>query len=144
VDGPQSGGRDAPGDRRPARYGRPPTRPNRFASPSEAATQAADAARVVESSDGLVAIFSADDDQRSWLKAGEALSALWLGATHDGLSVVPLSQVIEVDETRQALHQDVLDGMAHPQILARIGWSEATRTRLDRTPRRAVDEVIER
>lgn len=129
----------------PPAHGRPPTRPNRFASASDArATEAADAALVVESSDGLVAICSAADDQRSWVEAGEALSALWLQATHDGLSIVPLSQVVEVDETRQALHQDVFDGMARPQILVRVGWLESTRTPLGRTPRRPVDEVTER
>ena len=57
---------------------------------------------------------------------------------------MPLSQVVEVEETRQSLHQDVFDGLARPQILARIGWSEATRTPLDRSPRRPVDDVIER
>ena len=129
----------------PPAHGRPPTRPNRFVSASDAeAIEAAEAARVVENSDGLIAICSAADDLMSWLEAGEALSALWLQATHDGLSIVPLSQVVEVDETRQALHQDVFDGMARPQILVRVGWSETTRTRLDRTPRRPVDEVTER
>ena len=129
----------------PPATGRPPSRPNRFASASDAeAAEAADAARVVENSDGLVAICSAADDQQSWLKAGQALSALWLQATHDGLSLVPLSQVVEVEETRQSLHQDVFDGLAQPQILARIGWSETTRTPLGRSRRRPVDDVIER
>lgn len=124
--------------------GRPSTRPNRFATASESlATAAAEAARTVESTDGLVAICSAVDDQRSWLEAGQALSALWLRATGDGLSIVPLSQVIEVDETRQALHEDVFGGLARPQILLRVGWSEMTRSSLDRTPRRSADEVIE-
>jgi hypothetical protein len=128
----------------PPANGRPLSRPNRFASTSDAgATEAADAARVVENSDGLVAICSAADDQQSWLGAGQALSALWLQATHDGFSLVPLSQVVEVEETRRSLHQDVFDGLARPQILARIGWSEATRTPLDRSPRRPVDDVIE-
>jgi hypothetical protein len=128
----------------PPATGRPSPRPNRFASATEPdATDAAEAARMVEDSDGLIAICSAADDQRSWLKAGQALSALWLQATHDGLSLVPLSQVVEVAETREALHQDVFDGLAHPQILARIGWSEATRTPLVRSPRRPVDHVIE-
>jgi nitroreductase len=125
----------------PPAHGRPATRANRFASASDAEAIEADAARVIESSDGLIAICSAADDLVSWLEAGEALSALWLRATHDGLSVVPLSQVVEVDETRQALHQDVFDGMARPQILVRVGWLETTRTHLDRTPRRPVDEV---
>ncbi len=129
----------------PPAHGRPPTRPGRFATAGDAATiETTGVDRVVESSDGLVAICSATDDQRSWLEAGESLSALWLQATREGLSAVPLSQVVEVDETREALHQDVFDGMAHPQILVRIGWSETTRTRLDPTPRRAVGEVMER
>jgi len=128
----------------PPANGRPLSRPNRFASTSDAgASEAADAARVVENSDGLVAICSAADDQQSWLGSGQALSALWLQATHDGFSLVPLSQVVEVEETRQSLHLDVFDGLARPQILARIGWSEATRTPLDRSPRRPVDDVIE-
>jgi hypothetical protein len=128
----------------PPQDGRTPTRANRFASATDVAATVAEAARVVESSDGLVAICSAGDDQLSWLKAGQSLSALWLRATRDGLSVVPLSQVIEVDETRQALHQDVFDGMARPQILLRVGWLESSRTRLDRTPRRPVDRVTKR
>jgi hypothetical protein len=126
----------------PSANGRPPGRPNRFATSSdEAAT--ADAAQVVEDSDGLVAICSVADDQQSWLKAGQALSALWLQATQDGFSLVPLSQVVEVDETRRALHHDVLDGLARPQILARIGWLDPTRPPLPRSPRRLVADVIE-
>ncbi len=121
----------------------PSIRPNRFATDAEAGSAAEAAASVVESSDGLVAICSAADDQLSWLKAGEALSALWLQATHDGLSIVPLSQVIEVDQTRRALHADVFDGLARPQILLRVGWLENTRTSLRRTPRRPVAEILE-
>ena len=121
---------------------RRPTRANRFASDSEAqAIQAAAAGRVVESTDGLVAICTATDDKVSWLKAGEALSALWLQATRDGLSIVPISQVVEVEETRHVLRQDVFDGMAHPQILVRVGWQETSRSPLDRTPRRGIDQV---
>jgi nitroreductase len=128
----------------PPAHGRPSTHQNRFASLADtSATEAADAARVVESSDGLMAVCSARDDQHSWLRAGEALSALWLRATQEDLSIVPLSQVVEVEETREALHQDVFDGLARPQILVRVGWLEATRDRLDRTARRPVDEVIE-
>ena len=124
----------------PAAHGRPPTRPNRFAPEQETAAVVSP----IESSDGLIAICTASDDPLSWLQAGEALSALWLEATHEGLSVVPLSQVIEVEETRQALHHDIFDDMARPQILVRVGWLESTRPTLDRTPRRPIDDVIER
>jgi hypothetical protein len=91
-----------------------------------------------------MAICSGRDDLESWLGAGQALSALWLQATRDGLSIVPLSQVVEVDETREALHQDVFDGMARPQILVRVGWLESSRSPLDRTPRRPADDVTRR
>lgn len=122
----------------PTSHGRPPSRPNRFAGKT-----GTPAPQVVESSDGLVAICSALDDQRSWLQAGEALSALWLRATLDGFSIVPLSQVIEVEETRHDLHHRVFAGLARPQVLVRVGWQETSRTRLERTHRRPLDQVIE-
>jgi hypothetical protein len=93
-------------------------------------------------SDGLLVLATVTDDHAAWLRTGEALSALWLHATTDGLSVVPLSQVIEVDETRQALRFGVLDGTVVPQILVRIGWQEIGISQRPRTPRRPVDDVL--
>ena len=93
-------------------------------------------------SDGLIVLGSVTDDQAAWLRTGEALSALWLHATIDGLSVVPLSQVIEVDETRQALRFELLGGDLFPQILVRMGWEEIGRSQRTRTPRRPVDDVL--
>lgn len=93
-------------------------------------------------SDGLIVIGTGDDDRGAWLRTGEALSALWLHATLDGLSVVPLSQVIEVDETRQSLCHEVLDGVMTPQILVRIGWQEIGLSQRPRTPRRPIDDVL--
>lgn len=113
-------------------------RNNRFAPEGTGA----DSAALLESSDGLMAICTALDDQRAWLASGEALSALWLRATRDGLSLVPLSQVVEVAETRSALHHDTFAGMAHAQLLLRIGWQEIGRADLTRTPRRPVDDVL--
>lgn len=130
----------------PPAPGRPPAPPGRFTpgagdSPAAASAEPADA-DLVESSDGLMAICTAVDDQRSWLASGQALSALWLRATHDGLAIVPLSQVIEVDETRAGLRRDVFEGMAHPQILMRVGWAEVGGGRLPRTTRRPVADVV--
>jgi len=119
--------------------GRPGERPNRYLG----VVGTTSGGRLVESTDGLMAICTAHDDQLAWLEAGEALSALWLRATQDGLSIVPLSQVVEVAETRTALREEVFAGMAHPQILIRVGWQEIARTTLPRTPRRPVDEVLE-
>ena len=69
-------------------------------------------------------------------------AALWLHATTDGLSVVPLSQVIEVAETRVALRHEVFGGLVSPQILLRIGWQEIARSELEPTPRRPVEDVL--
>ena len=84
-----------------------------------------------------------DDGPADWLRTGEALSALWLRATLDGLSVVPLSQVIEVDETRAALQHEVLGGLAVPHLLVRLGWQALSRSQLTRTARRPVEDVLE-
>jgi hypothetical protein len=112
-------------------------RPDRFSS--EVLT---DEASLIEGSDGLIVLCSGSDDVGSWLRAGEGLSALWLMATTQGLSVVPLSQVVEVDETRLGLQHDVLGGLAHPLLLVRIGWQSISRSLLQRTSRRLVDDVL--
>ena len=102
-----------------------------------------DPERLIEGSDGLVVLCSSSDDAAGWLRAGEGLSALWLAATTQGLSVVPLSQVVEVAETRQALQHDVLGGLAHPLLLVRIGWQEISRSQLPRTSRRPGADVLD-
>jgi hypothetical protein len=98
--------------------------------------------RPVEGSDGLVVVFDTRDEPAAWLRAGEGLSAMWLAASAGGLSVVPLSQVVEVPELRDAFQLQVLGGLAYPLILARIGWQAIGRSELARTPRRPVDDVL--
>jgi nitroreductase len=122
----------------PPRSARLDDRPNRFYGGGGTLGSS----RIVESSDGLIAICTVHDDQTSWLQTGQTLSALWLQATRAGLSIVPLSQVIEIPETRTALRDDVFVGMARPQLLLRVGWQEIARTTLPRTPRRPLDNVL--
>lgn len=98
-------------------------------------------ARPIEPTDGLLVVVTPEDGKLSWLHAGEALSAVWLDATTEGMSVVPLSQVVEVAETRQAL-EDLLGPGMHPQILLRVGWQEIGRSDLPRTPRRPLNDVL--
>ncbi|MET1061008.1 MAG: hypothetical protein ABWX84_15510 [Nocardioides sp.] len=93
-------------------------------------------------SDGLIVIGTDADDRHAWLRAGEALSQLWLHATTETLAVVPLSQVVEVEETRRSLRHEVLGGAVHPQILVRMGWQELGQSRRQTTPRRPVDDVL--
>jgi len=96
----------------------------------------------VETSDGVILLCGDDDSRDSWLRAGESLSALWLSAVRDGLSVVPLSQVIEVAETRDALQHQVLGDLAVPLLLVRVGWQAIGRSQLEPTPRRPLDDVL--
>lgn len=97
----------------------------------------------VEASDGLVVFFDTRDDPAAWLRAGEGLSAMWLAAEEGGLALVPLSQVIEVTETRRAFQVEVLGSLAHPLLLVRVGWRSTSGTSLAPTPRRPVPEVLD-
>jgi hypothetical protein len=78
------------------------------------------------------------------VRAGEALSAVWLQATRENLSVTPLSQAVEVEETRRDLQERLLKDLAFPQMVLRLGWLPLVRDELPPTPRRALDEVIAR
>jgi hypothetical protein len=109
---------------------------------SRGAEDAKDHRRPVESSDGVLAICTSADTPAAWLDAGETLSALWLRAIRDGFSLVPLSQVIEVEETRASLRASVFYDMAQPQLLVRVGWQEVTRPAQPRSPRRPLDDVL--
>lgn len=97
---------------------------------------------LVESSDGVIVIGGPTDSPLRWLSSGEALSALWLRATREGLSVVPLSLPIEVEPVRAALETRVLGGAVAPHLLVRIGWQAIGRSELPRTPRRPLGEVL--
>lgn len=98
--------------------------------------------RELETADGVIVLCGARDDTDSWLRAGEGLSNLWLHLVDMGLSLVPLTQVVEVEETRQALRDDVLGGLALPYLLVRLGWHSASEKPLAATPRRALADVL--
>ena len=99
--------------------------------------------REIEGSDGLLVLCAPHDVPDAWLSAGAGLIDLWLDATRAGLSVVPLSQVVELGETRTAFRDEVLGGLATPLLLVRVGWQAISRSQLPRTPRRPVDDVLE-
>ena len=126
-----------PSDHLPARPAVPDKLPNRF---DEGLLP--DSGQEVESGDGLIVLCGDADERPSWLRAGEALSVLWLSATKGGLSVVPLSQVVEVSETREALQHQVLGDLAVPLLLVRVGWQPISRSQLEPTPRRPLDDVL--
>lgn len=75
------------------------------------------------------------------LRGGEALSAVLLRATADGLSTAPLSDAVEVTWPRHLL-RGLLAGTGEPYIVVRLGYTDATRA-LPPTPRRNPHQVIE-
>jgi hypothetical protein len=85
----------------------------------------------------LVLVLTDGDNPREWLIAGQALSALMLRCTTEGVSVQPIGQVIDVPAARQGL-AEALGVLGRPQMLLRLGKGSTVR----RTARRAVDDVL--
>ncbi|MDQ3157543.1 MAG: hypothetical protein M3Q98_12590 [Actinomycetota bacterium] len=112
--------------------------PSRF--PSGTLTDSAGESEPVEPA--LLVICTSSDDTASRLRAGEALAAILLKGTADGLSMVPLSQAVEVDRTRRLLQDELLGDTACPQILIQVGLAPIAAEQVPLTPRRPVDEVL--
>jgi nitroreductase len=87
-----------------------------------------------------VVLFGIGDQPADLLRGGEALSALLLKATAEGLSTAPLSDVVEVGWSRHLL-RDLLSDVGEPYVVVRLGYVESTYV-LPATPRRAATEVI--
>ncbi|KUI44042.1 NAD(P)H nitroreductase [Mycobacterium sp. IS-1590] len=90
----------------------------------------------------LLALGSVADDDLSRLRAGEASSLLLLTATSMGLASCPVSEPLEIAETRRALRDEVFDGREYPQMMFRIGWAPVGADPLLSTPRRPLSEVV--
>jgi Nitroreductase family len=84
-------------------------------------------------------VFTETDEPIDWLRAGEALSAVLLTATGEGLGTAPISDVTELSITRDAL-RSLLPEMGVPQLAARVG--QAPPGSPPNVPRRSRDEVI--
>ena len=78
------------------------------------------------------------DDERAWLMAGQALSALLLRAADVDVQAQPLGQVTDSSASRRRL-RTALGLVCMPQLVLRMG--RAT-TACARTPRRAVEDVL--
>ncbi|GAA3337123.1 NAD(P)H nitroreductase [Amorphoplanes nipponensis] len=95
----------------------------------------------VDKGAAYVIVFGLTDQRVDLLRGGEALSALLLLATAEGLATAPLSEAVEVAWSRYAL-TGLLAGIGEPYIAVRLGYP------LDREPlppqaRRAAAETIE-
>jgi len=83
-----------------------------------------------------------DDDARSWLLAGQALGRLLLTASSLGVSASPMTQPLEVPDTRARLSAE-LGIFGHPQMLLRLGYSnDEAGGDAPETPRRPVEDIL--
>ncbi|QUQ64064.1 Acg family FMN-binding oxidoreductase [Kutzneria sp. CA-103260] len=92
----------------------------------------------------LLVLATATDTTESRLRAGEPMSSVLLWATDFRMATCPLSQVLEVEATRDLVRDRVLDGFGVPQIVLRVGWAPVNTAPLPATPRRPIDDIFGR
>jgi nitroreductase len=92
----------------------------------------------------VVALGTSSDDQIACLRAGEAASLVLLTATALGLASCPITEPLEVAQTREAARATIFGAGDYPQILLRVGWAPVNTDPLPSTPRRSMSEVVER
>jgi nitroreductase len=81
------------------------------------------------------------DSPRDWLLAGEAASAVMLTAASLELGIAPMSDVIEVAQTRE-LVASLLPPGRYPYLALRCGWPVSSQQPVTSTPRRPPHEAI--
>jgi nitroreductase len=90
-----------------------------------------------EANPTIILLLSAGDDERAWLRAGEALQRVLLTATVHGLAATPLSQLTEIPALRGLLADQATGQIV--QTVLRVGYPV---TAARATPRRDLDDVI--
>ncbi len=85
-------------------------------------------------------LYGSADELGDWLRAGEALSALLLTATVHGLSTAVISDVIEVEHTRDLI-RGLLPSGGKPYVVVRCGWGMDDE--VPEAPRREPGDAIE-
>jgi hypothetical protein len=97
---------------------------------------------LINSTTYLGFISSNENDSKSQVLAGQTLERLWLAATALGVSLHPMSQALEVPETKKEL-----DGLLpfeagstqYVQQTFRLGYAVPVK---EHTPRRALEDVL--
>jgi hypothetical protein len=87
-------------------------------------------------------LYGMDDEPASWLRAGEALSELWLTATEHGIAVLPLSAAAEEPVTRHELRR-ILSGVGYPYLAVRLGLPDPAHSAPAHTPRLKPEVIVE-
>jgi nitroreductase len=92
----------------------------------------------------VVALGTVEDDRLARLRAGEATSLVLLTATALGLASCPITEPLEIAETRADVSADVFGSGGYAQMLLRIGWAPVNADPLPSTPRRSLTEAVAR
>jgi nitroreductase len=87
-------------------------------------------------------LYGPGDERTDWLRAGEALSALWLTATENTVTVLPISSPVEVPFTRQRLRY-LLGDLGFPYVAVRLGHADPEHAGPAPTPRLGAEQVVE-
>jgi nitroreductase len=87
-------------------------------------------------------LYGDEDTPLAWLRGGEACSAVWLEAIEHGLSVLPLSGVVEVPQTRLIVRR-LLANLGEPLLVLRLGVSDPDHAGAPHTPRLPADQTVE-
>lgn len=91
----------------------------------------------------MVALGTEADDRLAQLRAGEATSVVLLTATALGLASCPVTEPLEIAETRDVVRRDVFGTSGYPQMLLRVGWAPINADPLPPTPRRFLNDTVE-
>ena len=90
----------------------------------------------------LVAVLgTSDDDVAAWLAAGQGLGRLLLVAAARGVAASPMTQPLEIPDTRRRLAVE-LGLVGHPQMILRLGFADADAGGPAVTPRRPVADIL--
>jgi nitroreductase len=87
-------------------------------------------------------LYGDTDDPDGWLRAGEALSAVWLTAVEFGVGVLPISEAVEMPASRQALRR-ALAFFGWPYLAMRLGIPDYAHPEPPHTPRLTADQTVE-
>jgi nitroreductase len=87
-------------------------------------------------------LYGPGDGRLDWLRAGEALSALWLVAVELDVTVLPLSAPIEVPAARETVRR-LLSGLGHPFLAVRFGHRAVDDVAIAHAPRLPAAQTIE-
>jgi len=87
---------------------------------------------------GLVS--SHDDDRLAWIRSGQLLERVWLEASARGLSLQPMSEALQLPDSRRAVGKLISPSGFYPQAIVRLGY--ATRASERPTARRPLEDVL--